>query len=259
MSLLKETPIYTILCVDDNQSNLFTLNALLSNLKKVRCLEALDAKSALSILLKQDIDLILCDIQMPDINGFELAKMIKSNKRTKDIPIVFVTAVFKNEEFVQQGFEIGAVDYLTKPINDNHLLNKVALYLKVFEQSNKLRHSENKFHDIVQSVSDGVYILDLNFKTTFVNKQAAQILGYSSEELFGVDIHEYISYKDKKNKPALKKDLALYKSFKKENMYESKSEFLIKKDGAFIDVSLTGKLLYTDARPSSYVVIFHPN
>ena len=125
---------YSILCVDDHQSNLFTLNALLSSVENIDSIEVLGGKEALNVLLTQHIDLILCDVQMPDINGFELAKMIKSNRKTKHIPIIFVTAVFKSEEFIKQGFEIGAVDYITKPIDDNQLLNKITLYLKIFEQ-----------------------------------------------------------------------------------------------------------------------------
>ena len=118
---------YTILCIDDNKNNLFTLNALLSTVENINSIEVLGAKEALNVLLTQKIDLILWDVQMPDINGFELATMIKSNKKTRDIPIIFVTAVFKSEEFISQGFEIGAVDYLTKPIDDNQLLNKITL------------------------------------------------------------------------------------------------------------------------------------
>ncbi|RLA71573.1 MAG: phosphohydrolase, partial [Epsilonproteobacteria bacterium] len=139
---------YSILCVDDNQNNLFTLNALLSSVNNIDSIEVLGGKEALDVLLVQNVDLILCDVQMPDINGFELAKMIKSNKKTKEIPIIFVTAVFKSEEFIQQGFEIGAVDYVTKPIDDNQLLNKITLYLKVFEQKNRVIQSEKRFYDI---------------------------------------------------------------------------------------------------------------
>ena len=79
------------------------LKSLLQTQKNIVSFEALNSKEALSLLLTQKIDLILLDVQMPDINGFELAKIIKSNKKTKDIPIIFVTAVFKSEEFIKDG------------------------------------------------------------------------------------------------------------------------------------------------------------
>ena len=187
---------YSILCIDDNENNLFTLRALLENAGKLNVIEALSAKDGLNQLLKQKIDLILLDVQMPEMNGFEVAKLIKANKRTKDIPIVFVTAVFKSEEFIKEGFEIGAVDYLTKPIDDNQLLNKIALYLQIFEQNHRYMQSEKKFADIAQSIGDGIYTLDLNSKATFINNQALNMLGFELHELLGKDIHEYIHYKD---------------------------------------------------------------
>ena len=106
--------IYNILCIDDNQNNLFTLSAILENRGNINVIEALGAKAGLDKLLLEKVDLILLDVQMPEMNGFELARLVKANKKTKDIPIIFVTAVFKSQEFIQEGFEIGAVDYLTK-------------------------------------------------------------------------------------------------------------------------------------------------
>ncbi len=131
---------YKILCVDDRESNLLTLEALLSDAGLCRIRKALSGKEALEILLTEKIDLILLDVKMPEMDGFELAALIKSNKRTRDIPIVFITAVFKAEEFLKRGYKTGAIDYITKPINDNQLLNKINLYLKLFEKEKELEH-----------------------------------------------------------------------------------------------------------------------
>jgi len=247
---------YSILCVDDNQNNLFTLNALLSTVSNINSIEVLGAKEALDILLTKHIDLILCDIQMPDINGFELAKMIKSNKKTKNIPIIFVTAVFKSEEFIAQGFEIGAVDYITKPIDDNQLLNKITLYLKIFEQQNKLKHSEKRFYDIAQSIGDGIYTLDTNNKTTFINKEALILLGFNKNELMNKTIHDYIHYKDSNDKPILAKDCKVHRTLIDGEIYKSDNEVLVKKDGSILNVSIMTTPLYIENYIVGSVTVF---
>jgi len=246
---------YTILCVDDNQNNLYSLNALLSTMQDVNSVEVLHAKDALDVLLSQKIDLILCDVQMPDINGFELAKMIKSNKKTKDIPIIFVTAVFKSEEFIEQGFEIGAVDYLTKPIDDHQLINKITLYLKIFDEKNKAQQSKKRFYDIAQSIGDGIYTLDIKNETTFINNKALELLGFKKSELLGKKIHDYIHYKDIDNNPILAKQCKVHLTMINGTVYIN-DEYLIKKDGTFLAVTLKVTPLYENNNIIGTVVIF---
>lgn len=248
---------YKILCVDDNKNNLFTLKALLSTVANIDSVEVLSAKEALSVLLKQHIDLILCDVQMPDINGFELARMIKSNKKTKYIPIIFVTAVFKSEEFIQQGFEIGAVDYVTKPIDDNQLLNKITLYLKVFDEKNKVVQSEKRFYNIAQSLGDGIYTIDIERKTTFINTEALKLLGFKHHELIGKNIHEYIHYKDINNKPIPSGKCVVHNSMISAQKYISSDEYLIKKDGTFLPVSIVSTPLEVNHEVVGTVTVFH--
>jgi len=247
---------YSVLCVDDNKNNLFTLNALLSTVENIESIEVLGAKEALDVLLTQHIDLILCDVQMPDINGFELAQMIKSNKKTKDIPIIFVTAVFKSEEFISQGFEVGAVDYITKPIDDHQLLNKITLYLKIFEQKNQVIQSEKKFYDIAQSIGDGIYTLDTEKKTTFINNEALNLLGFKRSDLMGHIIHDYIHYKDANNKPLSAKNCKVHATMENGDNYKNDNEVLIKKDGSFLKVSVLTTPLYANNEIVGSVTVF---
>ena len=247
---------YNILCIDDNKNNLYTLNALLSTIENIRCIEALNSKEALNILLTHSVDLILCDVQMPDINGFELAQMIKSNKKTKDIPIIFVTAVFKNEEFIKFGFKIGAIDYITKPIDDNQLLNKITLYLKIYEQKNKIAHSEKRFYDIAQSIGDGIYTLDLDNKTTFINDEALNLLGFKKGELLNKAIHDYIHYKDINNKPIIVDNCNIHQTMINGDIYKNEDEVLVKKDGTFLNVSIVATPLFIDNDIVGSVTVF---
>ena len=131
-------PPFVILIVDDNRNNLFTLRALLTRLHDCEIIEADSGMAALGRVLEQPVDLILLDVQMPGMDGFETARHLQMTERTRSIPIVFITAVFKAEEFIHRGFEIGAVDYLTKPIDDSLLLNRIRLYRAIHRRQHQL-------------------------------------------------------------------------------------------------------------------------
>ena len=138
--------MFTILAVDDKMQNLFTLKALLEDFKDIEFLEATSGEDALTSVLNNDVNLILLDIQMPGMDGFEVAKFLKFKQSTKDIPIIFLTAVFKSDEFISHGYEVGAVDYLTKPIDDNLLINKIKLYRSLYEKNKELiGHMKKRF------------------------------------------------------------------------------------------------------------------
>ena len=123
-----------ILIVDDNENNLFTLHTLIEEYINAHILQAQSGKAALKILVEQAVDLIILDVQMPEMDGFETAKIIQSRPKSKHIPIVFLTAAYKAEEFQQKGFAMGAVDYLTKPIDAPQLLNRIKSYVRFIEQ-----------------------------------------------------------------------------------------------------------------------------
>jgi signal transduction histidine kinase len=132
---------FTILVVDDNANNRFTLRTLLTQLPNCEIFEADSGEEALIKTIEQPIHLILLDVQMPIMDGFETARHLQMTERTKHIPIVFVTAVFKSEEFIQRGYSVGAVDYLTKPIDDNLMLNRVKLYQRLFHHQCELEQT----------------------------------------------------------------------------------------------------------------------
>ncbi|AGX43166.1 hybrid sensor histidine kinase/response regulator [Clostridium saccharobutylicum] len=131
--------LYTILVVDDNRNNLFTVRSLIEEYIDAQVILADTSTKALHELIKHQVDLIILDVHMEKgMDGFELAKIIKSRKKTEHIPIVFLTAACINEEFKRKGFEIGAVDYLTKPIDDFLMINRINVYLKLIEKERKM-------------------------------------------------------------------------------------------------------------------------
>ena len=118
----------TILIVDDIKENIDVLVELLSEFDLIT---ALDGQTALEIVnSEEDIDLILLDIMMPEMDGFEICKILKESSKTEHIPIIFLSAKNKPED-IQKGFELGAVDYVTKPFNPNELLSRTHTHLKL--------------------------------------------------------------------------------------------------------------------------------
>ncbi len=117
---------YNILCVDDESINLDIVTEILHNYTVYL---AMDALNAFDILDKISIDLILLDVMMPDINGFELCKRIKEDSRISDIPVIFITAN-SQDETIYNAFEYGGVDFIKKPLNVIDLQQRVKLHLK---------------------------------------------------------------------------------------------------------------------------------
>ena len=129
---------YKILIVDDNRNNLFTLRQLIKEYINAEIIEATCGRDALTFLYNTSVDLIILDIQMEGIDGFEVAALIKKRKKTRDIPIMFLTATYKSDEFKKRGFKIGAVDYLVKPIDEYQLINRINVYLKIIEKERNM-------------------------------------------------------------------------------------------------------------------------
>lgn len=139
-----------ILLVDDHADNLLMLEFLFKPYKGLKTFKAYSGKDALTILNTTEIDLILLDIEMPEIDGYETAKLIKANKLLEEIPIVFITGEYNSQTFIDKGFEVGAVDYMVKPLDDNLLINRVKLYLQLLQKERQLKTHSDELEKIVK-------------------------------------------------------------------------------------------------------------
>lgn len=126
-----------ILVVDDIQQNLVAIEALLARPGLV-VLKAASGVDALEILLKQEVALILLDVQMPNMNGFELAELVRGNPHTRTIPLIFMTAAINEPQRSFRGYQAGAVDFLYKPIDPEVLRSKVNVFVEMFAQKKQL-------------------------------------------------------------------------------------------------------------------------
>ncbi|MGH8021767.1 MAG: response regulator, partial [Opitutaceae bacterium] len=127
----------SVLLVDDEARNLDVLESVLES-PDYRLVRALSADEALLALIDGDFAAIVLDIQLPVMSGLELAHLIKQRKRTQDIPIIFLTAYYSEEKFVLEGYDLGAVDYLTKPVNPQILRSKVAVFADLYRKTGAL-------------------------------------------------------------------------------------------------------------------------
>lgn len=137
-------PDIKILVVDDREDNLFAIETILEK-DNYTIVKANSGRAALKTLLQQhDFSLILMDVQMPDLNGFETAAIIYERDKLRDIPIVFITAQNYDEEYVFQGYKTGAVDYIYKPINPDLLRAKVGVFVELYRKNQELLQHQKK-------------------------------------------------------------------------------------------------------------------
>lgn len=119
-----------ILILDDKEENIISLHALLQDVEHINIISSTDPNEALKICWKDDISIALVDVQMPDINGFEFVSLLKSNPKTSHIMAIMVTAISKEDKYLLQGLESGAVDYLYKPLNPEITIAKVKSFVQ---------------------------------------------------------------------------------------------------------------------------------
>lgn len=139
-----------ILITDDQELYIeYLKNLILKYIDNVNIFTANSGKKALSILQNNHIDIVLLDIVMPDIDGWDIARYIKNNLNNRNIALIFITANCIGDEFIKQGFELGAVDYIEKPIDKNQLINRLTLYIKNFLSEKRIIEeiSKNKAKD----------------------------------------------------------------------------------------------------------------
>jgi signal transduction histidine kinase/DNA-binding NarL/FixJ family response regulator len=146
-----------ILIVDDDERNLLALTEVLSPVARVVC--ARSGRDALRLLLKEDFAVILLDVFMPDLDGYETAALIRQREQTARIPIIFLSAVNKETEHLMRGYEMGAVDYVFKPVDPLVLRSKVCVFVDLFDMRRKLEISERRQDSILRALPMAIYEL----------------------------------------------------------------------------------------------------
>ncbi|MEG4145996.1 response regulator [Microcoleus sp. Pol12B5] len=196
-----------VLLVDDRPENLIALEAIL-NSPSYNLVQASSGAEALRCLLNEDFAVILLDVQMPGMDGFETATLIRSRDRSRATPIIFITAFSSNDTHVFKGYSLGAVDYLFKPLEPEILTSKVQVFVELFQKTvevkqqatllaavnSELSKSEERFRTLCACSPLGIYLADVEGRCTYINPRCQAICGLTLEEslaeIWQREVHE---------------------------------------------------------------------
>lgn len=266
-----------VLIVDDREENLVALEALLADLE-VHPVRALCGNEALRLVLKHDFALVLLDVQMPEMDGFETAELMRANPKTRHLPIIFVTAGMKEMAFQFKGYENGAVDYLLKPLEPAVLRSKVRVFREIWLQrrdleqreeslealvekrtvelvrtAERLLESEERYRHAFELAAVGIVHLALDGLLVRVNACMCESLGYAAGELQRQTL-ESVTHPDDvvigaaENRALLEGRIPSYAVEKR----------LVCKDGNILWGHITVALArHESGEPAHYVVVIH--
>ena len=180
---LSSSPLPKCLLVDDLKENLIALSAILAD-ENVQIFTAISGTEALELMLANDFALALLDVQMPDMDGFELAEIMRSTEKTKTIPIIFVTAAGSSAQRIFRGYEAGAVDFLQKPLTPLVVVSKVKIFIELFshkaelqEKIDRLEKAEQELQNALRSRDEFMSICSHELKTPLTSlKMQIQIV-----------------------------------------------------------------------------------
>ncbi|MEA3450415.1 MAG: PAS domain S-box protein [Bacteroidota bacterium] len=235
---------YNILAVDDNKTILELIQNVLSDEQyNLHCIS--DNEIALTYIENNLPDLILLDIMMPKIDGFELCKIIKQNDRTKHIPVIYITAV-DDEEYMETAFKYGAIDYIKKPFIvfefrmkiDNHLkiIKAQQLLRKELERSKK---NKEKYENIINNLNDVYYRTDKKGILIMASPSIVNFFGYDNiDDIIGKPFKKFHKNPDDRK--------IFVKNIKKEKSLKNVHNILLKKDGTEIIAQTSANILLND-------------
>ncbi|WP_161539596.1 sensor histidine kinase [Paramagnetospirillum kuznetsovii] len=192
-----------ILIVDDLPSNLLAMRKVLGKVD-AQLIEAGNGNDALALCLDHEFALILLDVDMPGMDGYELAELLRGEPRTAQVPLIFVTASYSDELHRKRGYSVGAVEYIQKPVDDFILRSKANVFLELYlsrkgleaelarseamaaslrDSEARLRISEQKFRNLVENISDLIWETDSEGRFTYVSPRCGQLFGCPPEDL----------------------------------------------------------------------------
>lgn len=255
----------TILVVDDTVENLKILTGLL--LSNYQVLVASSGKRALELATTEPCpDLILLDVMMPEMDGYAVLAHLKGNPATRDIPVIFVTAMDATED-EQYGLDLGAADYIAKPLRPPIVMARVRTQLELkrardwlnnqnafLEAEVARRTAENQL--ILASAGEGIFGTDINGIINFINPAATAMLGYEQDELIGRDVHSSIHHSKPDGSPYPAEDCPLHTAGSAGLTLLNKEDLIWRKDGSPLAVAFSSMPMLRDGKLQGAVVTF---
>jgi len=254
-SLARERP--RVLLADDNADMRGYIQRLLAPSFEVTAVA--DGAAALRSVNERRPDLVLADIMMPGMDGFELLRALRADERFKSIPMILLSAR-AGEESQVEGLEAGADDYLTKPFSARELVARVESHVKLAnmrrETEGALRHAAEYNEAIVSSMGEGLYTVDNQGRVTLMNRAAETLFGWTLEELRGKRMHDVTHYMHPDGTPFPAEECAGFQLLHAGQTLIGHEDIFIRKDGTFFDVVYSSAPLREGDQISGLVVVF---
>lgn len=204
-----------ILIVDDRKENLLVLESILQSLK-VNIITANSGNEGLGFLFDKQFAVVLIDVQMPGMDGFEMAEIMRSSERTRHIPIIFVTAISKEQEYVFKGYDSGAVDYLFKPIREPKvIMSKVKIFIDIYKQKQMILDQASMLENKIKELEETKHELEkanaILEQLSYYDKLTGIANRHSLENHFNMMLKKAI--RDSEELSALMVDIDCFKEF----------------------------------------------
>lgn len=240
----------TLLIIDDTETNINTLMELLDDGYDI--LASLDGEEGLEIVAEEHIDMILLDIMMPGLDGFEVCKRLKSSKITKDIPVIFITAN-SQESAIEKAYSVGGVDYITKPFKAREVISRINTHLALSEQKHhlekivrektiQLQEKNSRLEEAQRVAKMGSWSLDLVYQLLYLSEEAYNILEMN-KNLPGISYEAFLRMIHHEDREEFNK--AYKESFTSKKAYDVKHRLLMK-DGRVKWVRSQFKTIYDE-------------
>ena len=251
---------FKILVVDDIESNLFVMQQVLKPIENTEIITAKNGYEALDVVENEELALVFLDVQMPEMTGFEVAKRIQDlNNFNKDVPVILVTAINKEEEFINNGYQSGAIDYISKPVNNDILIKKAKAFVKLFENKKKLEQANkelqilsNKNESLLNHAGEGILVISSTGKIMLSNPAAQKLLIIEESEIIGKLICEIINTDETKQHGW--EDSVLNKCSKNNNTYHIDNTEFKKVNGERFPVDYTFSPIKDDPDTAGMII-----
>ncbi len=234
--------------VDDQAESLVALRTVLEPLGR-EVVTAPSGEEALKRLLQDDFSVIVMDVRMPGLNGFETVELIKRRERHEDTAIIFLTAADADAEQVTRGYSAGAVDYMLKPVDPDMLRSKVAMLLELQQKSAELRASEERFRAAFEGAPIGMGLSTVSGRWLEVNDALCELLGRSQDSLLRQPLWDLVHPSDRETE----RD-AVRRLLHDRPLFDQSEKRFMRPDGdvvnAIVSVSLTAD---SNDRPQGYI------
>jgi len=245
---MPEKRIWRILNVDDNEAGRYAVTKILKR-AGFEVIEAANGTDALTLAATRRPDLVLLDVNLPDIGGFEVCKRLKQDKKTASIPVVHLSATYVHSRERVQGLEGGADGYLVHPVEPEELVATILAFIRIKQSEMALRESEEKFRTLAESTPVAIMIYQGDH-WVYSNPAGERMSGYSCEELYAMNYWDFVAPEFRQ----LIRDNGKERQAGKQlpGTYDFK---IITKDGTGKWVSLTGSRMQFKGKPAGLISV----